>query len=59
MGLAALPLGDVAAIRFWAPLMITVLSVLFLPKKCVFEAGWPTHRLCGDATRRPPRHGDI
>jgi len=33
MGLAALPLGDVAAIRFSGPLMITLLSVLFLAEK--------------------------
>jgi drug/metabolite transporter (DMT)-like permease len=30
MGLAALPLADIAAIRFSGPLMITLLSVLFL-----------------------------
>lgn len=33
MGLAALPLGDIAAIRFVGPLMITVLSVLFLRER--------------------------
>ena len=33
MGLAALPLADIEAIRFSAPLMITVLSVLMLGEK--------------------------
>lgn len=33
MGLAALPLADVAAIRFSAPLMITFLSVVWLGEK--------------------------
>jgi drug/metabolite transporter (DMT)-like permease len=33
MGLAALPLADVAAIRFSAPLMITILSVVMLGEK--------------------------
>jgi len=33
MGLAALPLGDVEAIRFSGPLMITILSVLMLGEK--------------------------
>jgi len=33
MGLAALPLADIAAIRFSGPLMITLLSLLFLAEK--------------------------
>ena len=33
MGLAALPLADVEAIRFSAPLMITFLSVVMLGEK--------------------------
>ena len=33
MGLAALPLAEIAAIRFSAPLMITVLSVVLLTEK--------------------------
>ncbi len=33
MGLAALPLANIAAIRFAGPLMITVLSVLFLRER--------------------------
>jgi drug/metabolite transporter (DMT)-like permease len=33
MGLAALPLADVASIRFSAPLMITALSVVFLGER--------------------------
>jgi drug/metabolite transporter (DMT)-like permease len=33
MGLAALPLADVESIRFSAPLMITVLSVVILSEQ--------------------------
>jgi drug/metabolite transporter (DMT)-like permease len=33
MGLAALPLADIAAIKFSGPLMITILSVMFLSEK--------------------------
>lgn len=33
MGLAALPLADIAAIRFSGPLMITILSVVFLGER--------------------------
>jgi drug/metabolite transporter (DMT)-like permease len=33
MGLAALPLADIAAIRFSGPLMITIFSVLFLGER--------------------------
>jgi drug/metabolite transporter (DMT)-like permease len=33
MGLAALPLADIASIRFSAPLMITLLSVVFLGER--------------------------
>ena len=37
MGLAALPLAEVAAIRFSTPLMITLLSVLLLKEKVHFQ----------------------
>lgn len=37
MGLAALPLAEIAAIRFSSPLMITLLSVILLKEKVQFQ----------------------
>src|SRR5215208_7455869 len=37
MGLAALPLAEIAAIRFMSPLLITLLSVIVLKEKVFFD----------------------